>query len=185
MNAAKGQLFVAAVQHLRKESRVSDVKHTCSVHSGLVRSNETRHGSDMIEIRHMSRVIALAVATILVAASTVIPTLAYAQKYADHLSQYGGYDARAATISGLASLYVNPHAPMLPLVLSTSHDSDTLAVLPTSCSMDKTVLTQLTSTCMPEQPLVSMSGSETYPTGLDPAILRGPPRPSSARPSFT
>lgn len=171
---------MAAVQHLGKESHVCDGKHTSCAHSGLVRCNETRHGSDMIEIRYMSRVIALAVATILVAASTVIPTLTYAQKYADHLSQYGGYDARAAAISGLVSLYVDPNAPMLPVVLSTSHDSDTMAVLPTSCAMDKTVLTQLTTTCLPEQPLVSMSGSETYPTGLDPATLRGPPRLSFA-----
>jgi hypothetical protein len=131
----------------------------------------------MIEIRHMSRVIALAVATVLVAASTVIPTLTYAQKYADHLSQYGGYDARTAAISGLASLYVDPDAPMLPVVLSTSHDSNTLAVLPSSCSMDKTVLTQLTATCLPEQPLIGLSGSEIFPTGLDPAIRHGPPRP--------
>lgn len=134
----------------------------------------------MIDIRHTSRVIALAVAAVLLAASTVIPTLTYAQKYADHLAQYGGYDARAAAFGGLAALYIDPHAPMLPVVLSTSHDSDTLAVLPTPCSMDKTVLTRLTSTCMPEQPLVSMSGSETYPTGLDPAILRGPPRPGQS-----
>lgn len=138
----------------------------------------------MIDIRQTSRVIALAVAAFLVAASTVIPTLNYAQKYADHLAQYGGYDARAAAFDGLASLYVNPQAPMLPVVLSTNHDSNTLTVLPTSCSMDKTVLTRLAATCMPEQPLVSVSGSEIYPTGLDPATLRGPPRPSFAEPMF-
>lgn len=134
----------------------------------------------MIGIRSTYRVIALTVAAVLFAASTVIPTLSYAQKYADHLSQYGGYDARAAAFGGLASLYLDPDAPMLPVVLSASHQGDALAVLPTSCSMDKTVLTKQTSTCMPEQPPVSVSGSETYPNGLDPAILRGPPKASLA-----
>lgn len=171
---------MVAVQQFRKESRVCDVKHTSTPSKGLVQRRETRHGSDMIDIRHSSRVIALTVAAILVAASTVIPTLTYAQKYADHLAQYGGYDARAAAFGSLASLYVDPLAPMLPVVLSAEKGSPALAVLPTSCSMDKTVLTQLASTCVPERPLISMSGSEIYPTGLDPATLRAPPRPGFA-----
>jgi hypothetical protein len=68
------------------------------------------------------------------------PSLSYAQKYADHLSQYGGYDARVAAITRFCLALCDPEAPMLPVVLSMPSDVDIAAVLPSSCAMDKTVL---------------------------------------------
>ncbi|MFK7791992.1 MAG: hypothetical protein AB8B88_04895 [Devosiaceae bacterium] len=130
----------------------------------------------MISLRHMTSATALLVMTMLVAASTVIPSLSYAQRYADHLSQYGGYDARMAALSGFASLYKSPEAPMLPVVLSVPSDIEMAAVLPTPCAVDKTVLTRVAHHCAPSSIVIGYFQSETSPAGLHPLALRGPPR---------
>ena len=130
----------------------------------------------MICIRQFSRALALMVVTLLVTASTVVPSLTHAQKYADHLAQYGGYDAGVSAISGIASLYLNPDAPMLPVVLSAPGDADMAAILPSSCAMDKTVLPNVACHSAPQDQMIDFVVLESHPIGLTPVALRGPPR---------
>ena len=122
------------------------------------------------------RAVALGIATMLVAVSTIMPTLSHAQKYAAHLANYGGYDARASAISGLVALYVDPAAPMLPVVLSAPGELELATVLPSPCSMDKTVLTRVQDHTPPGVDLVGFWQSAMMPEGLNPMALRGPPR---------
>lgn len=170
------QKFVALAQHYRKEWPEGADHPPLAPPRGIAMSPKSRHGPAMIDVRHMTRAVALVMVTMLVAASTVIPSLSYAQKYADHLAQYGGYDARVAAISGFASLYVSPEAPMLPVVLSVPNDVEKAAVLPSSCAMDKTVLPSVDVHTPPCGHVIGFLLSQTSPVGLDQTALRGPPR---------
>lgn len=169
-------VFVAPEQQCRKECPNGTDDAVFAPLGGLAILPKSRHGPAMIDLRHLSRVVALVMMTVLVAASTIVPSLSYAQKYADHLSQYGGYDARVAAFTGFASLYVSPDAPMLPVVLSVPGNVDLMAVLPSSCSMDKTVLPGVHRQEAPCGQVAEFVLSQAPPTGVDPPALRGPPR---------
>ncbi len=168
--------FVAPKQQCVKECPKGTDEVRFAPQRGLAMPPKSRHGPAMIDLRLIARCVALVMMTVLVAASTVIPSLSYAQKYADHLAQYGGYDARVAAISGFASLYVTPEAPMLPVVLSIPGDIEVAAVLPSSCSMDKTVLPTAMQQETPCGQVVGFFLSQTSPIGVDQPALRGPPR---------
>lgn len=168
--------FVALAQQCRKEWPEGADHPPLAPPKGIAMPPKSRHGPAMIDVRHMTRAVALVMVTMLVAASTVIPSLSYAQKYADHLAQYGGYDARVAAISGFASLYVSPEAPMLPIVLSVPSDVEKAAVLPSSCAVDKTVLPRVDVHTPPCGHVIGFLLSQTSPVGLDQPALRGPPR---------
>jgi hypothetical protein len=168
--------FVAPKQQCSKECPNGTDEARFAPRMGLAIAPKSRHGPAMINLRLIARCVALVMMTVLVAASTVIPSLSYAQKYADHLSQYGGYDARVAAITGFASLYVTPEAPMLPVVLSITGDIEIATVLPSSCSMDKTVLPTTMQQDMPCGQIVGFFVSQTSPIGIDQPALRGPPR---------
>lgn len=168
--------FVAPTQQCLKEWRDGEDRAPLPTQKGMANAPKSRHGPAMIDPRSAMRAIALVMVTMLVAASTVIPSLSYAQKYADHLAQYGGYDARVASISGFASLYVSPDAPMLPVVLSVPGDADVLAVLPSSCAMDKTVLPAVATQAPPNGQAIDYLVSQTSPVGLDQPAMRGPPK---------
>ncbi len=146
-------------------------------HQGIATAPKSGHGHAMFDIGQKSRVIAMVVMTLLVAASTIVPSVSYAQKYGEHLSQYGGYDARAAAISGFAALYLSPDAPMLPVVLSANSDVEFDAVIPTSCSMDKTVLPTGIHHSAPCEAAIAFLAGDDHPVGLDQPATRGPPRP--------
>ncbi len=126
--------------------------------------------------RAPARLVALSVVAVLLAASTLVPSLSYAQKYADHLSHYGGYDARVATLSGFTALYVSPKAPRLPVVLAMPSETDMAAVLPTSCAMDKIVIPCVAGHSAPMAGGFDYELSHTSPAGQHPTALRGPPR---------
>ncbi|MBO6675287.1 MAG: hypothetical protein JJ908_09455 [Rhizobiales bacterium] len=168
--------FVARKQQCAKECPKGTDEVRFAPQWGLAMPPKSRHGPAMIGLRLIARCVALVMMTVLVAASTVIPSLSYAQKYADHLSQYGGYDARIAAITGFASLYVTPEAPMLPVVLSIPGDVEIAAVLPSSCAMDKTVLPTAMQQATPCGQVVGFFLSQTSPIGIDQPALRGPPR---------
>jgi hypothetical protein len=168
--------FVAPEQQCAKECPRGTDEARFAPQWGLAMSPKSRHGPAMIDVRVIARCVALVMMTVLVAASTVIPSLSYAQKYADHLSQYGGYDARIAAITGFASLYVTPEAPMLPVVLSIPGNVEITAVLPSSCAMDKTVLPTGMRQVAPCGQVVGFFLSQTTPIGIDQPALRGPPR---------
>lgn len=168
--------LVAPAQQCSKECSPTDPARGWKLARGLAITGISSHGLAMICIRQSNRALALMVITLLVAASTVVPSLTHAQKYADHLGQYGGYDARVAAISGIASLYLSPEAPMLPVVLSVPSDADMATLLPSSCSMDKTVLPSVASHSVPQEQVIGFVVPETYPVSLDPTALRGPPR---------
>lgn len=172
----RSENFVALAQQCHKEWLQGADHPPLAPPRGMAMPPKSRHGPAMIDIRYMTRAVALVMITMLVAASTVIPSLSYAQKYADHLAQYGGYDARVAAISGFASLYVSPEAPMLPVVLAVPSDVETTAVLPSSCAMDKTVLPSVASNTPPCGQVIGFLLSQTSPVGLDQPALRGPPR---------
>jgi hypothetical protein len=174
--AAAALDFVAPKQQCTKECPKGTDEARFAPQRGLAMPPKSRHGPAMIDLRFIARCVALVMMTVLVAASTVIPSLSYAQKYADHLSQYGGYDARVAAITGFASLYVTPEAPMLPVVLSIPGDVEIAAVLPTSCAMDKTVLPTTMQQATPCGQVVGFFLSQTSPIGIDQPALRGPPR---------
>lgn len=133
--------------------------------------------SPMFTLGHSIRAVALTMVTLLVMASTVVPSLSYVHKFADHLSQYGGYDARVAALSGFTALYVNPQAPRLPIVLAASNERLMATVLPTPCSMDKTVLPCVAHHSSPQVSLVQFLIVQAAPAGLQPTAARGPPRP--------
>lgn len=147
-----------------------------SLQTGLASTPKSRHGPAMIGIERPMRAVALLVMCVLVSASTIVPSLSYAQKYADHLSQYGGHNARIAAFGGFASLYLDPAAPMLPVVLSVPGDADLAVVLPSSCSMDKTVLPRAADHSFPSSWMIGCETLEIVPAGLSPPALRGPPR---------
>ncbi|MEM6712176.1 MAG: hypothetical protein AAF590_07830 [Pseudomonadota bacterium] len=130
----------------------------------------------MISKRLLAEFMVVMVASMLLAASTMVPTMAYAQKYADHLSNYGGVDAEATALSGFGALYLNPDAPMLPVILAGPSQLDMDAVVPSPCSMDKTVLTRTGQNQPLMGSIVVLAHLKSYPTGLDPSALRGPPR---------
>jgi hypothetical protein len=171
--------LVAPAQQCRKEWPEGADHPPLVPPKGIATPPKSRHGPAMIDVRHITRAVALVMVTMLVAANTVVPSLSYAQKYADHLAQYGGYDARVAAISGFASLYVSPEAPMLPVVLSVPSDVEKAAVLPSSCAMDKTVLPSVASNTPPCGHVLGYLLSQTSPVGLDQPALRGPPRASA------
>ena len=168
--------LVARWQQCATECRIGRVDRALSTGWGLAIAPKSSHGPAMIDVRAMSRAIALVMVTMLVAASTVIPSLAFAHSYSAHLAQYGGYDARVSTVRGFARLYVNPDAPMLPVVLSLPSDVDMAAVLPSPCLMDKTVLPSVAAAAIPAGQGFGYVMCEPVPSGLDQPALRGPPR---------
>lgn len=168
--------LVARWQQPGKRSPGDDPASPQPPDSGLAHLPNSRHGPAMFGSRQLGRAIACLVITVLVAASTVLPSVSYAQRYADHLAQYGGFDARAAAISGFAALYVDPRAAMLPVVLEANDDGDITACLPTPCSVEKVVLSAKSVGLAADLPWRSLYSFETYPVGLDPSALRGPPR---------
>lgn len=172
----KPRNLVARRQQLAKRSPWSDPASPFVPGLGLVHLFESRHGPAMFGSRPLARSIACLVMTVLVAASTVLPSVSYAQRYADHLAQYGGFDARAAAINGFAALYLNPQAAMLPVVLSSTDASYGTACLPTPCSVEKVVLTAKQAPVTSDLPFLSVVSLGTYPVGLDPSALRGPPK---------
>ena len=122
------------------------------------------------------RLTALMVATVLVLSSTLLPTLSFAQKYADHLANYGGQDSRLGALTAFSELYVDPQAALLPVVLSADAPAPG-ACLPPSGLVEKLVFTRAPQALAPELGRADLFGSERHPTGLDPATVSGPPRP--------
>ena len=177
-----GSCFVACAQQWRIEARIDAPEMGNKGNLGLANPVKSRHGSAMFDARAIlvartwAHRIALTMVTMLVAASTLVPSLSYAHKYADHLSLYGGADAKIATLTGFAKLYVSPRAPMLPVTLTAPSDADMATLLPSPCSIDKTVLPRVAHHSLPSNAGVNSYVQETYPVGLDPSALRGPPR---------
>lgn len=168
--------FVASAQQWGKECPIGDPNHRAAHPAGLARRPKSRHGSAMLRISPFVRAISFAVMALLVSASTVLPSASYAQKYADHLSQYGGIDARTAAITGFAALYVNPEAARLPVVLVSVLTDAEQPCLPTSCSVEKSVLTKAAATLTPQTVGPDRDSAATYPQGVERAALHGPPR---------
>lgn len=119
--------------------------------------------------------IAGAVTALLLLSSTLLPTLSYAQKYANHISNYSGADARTTAIRGFARLYVSPQAAMLPVVLFEAADTS-FDALPSNCLVEKHVPSQGPLAFAPEFAWGGMYGSERHPVGLSPAAMPGPPK---------
>ncbi|MEM1287279.1 MAG: hypothetical protein AAGH60_02900 [Pseudomonadota bacterium] len=124
---------------------------------------------------HIAKTTAATLAALLVLSSTVLPSLSYAQSYADHIANYRGDAARLSAISGFAELYLSPNAAMLPVSLENA-DARAIDCLPTSCLVEKHVFASTIAPAFPGTFEPDLFGTERHPTGLDPAAKPGPPR---------
>ncbi|MBV6656434.1 MAG: hypothetical protein KI785_01580 [Devosiaceae bacterium] len=114
-------------------------------------------------------------ALLLVMTSTLLPTLSYAQRYADHISSYDVSHARSSAIKGFAQLYVSPQAALLPVVLATEGTAS-IDCLPSSSLFEKHFPSHAPDAPVPDVAFEDLFGSERHPVGLDPSAQLGPPR---------